>query len=218
LNGKLYVVGGADRLTAGNHISGTYSVHSTTYVYDPQADAWSAVAPLPAALAGVALAAADGKLYAFGGFDARGPSLGTVDATYAYDPAANTWLTRTAILSGTRALAAATELDGKIYLVGGVTSGGPYWSTLDSVNVYDPATDTWSSIAPLHTAVHSPGLAAAPDGSVWASPATTAPGRSSRSRPPGRSSTQTPSPASPRRAAAPSRSPRRERRSPAISS
>ncbi len=167
LNGKLYVVGGADRLTAGNHISGTYSVHNDTYVYDPQTDAWSAAAPLPAALAGVAVASANGKLYAFGGFDARGPSLGTVDTTYEYDPAANTWLTRTVILSGTRALAAATELDGKIYLVGGVMSGGPYWSTLGSVNVYDPATDSWSNAAPMKTAVHSPGLAAAPDGSLY---------------------------------------------------
>ncbi len=41
-------------------------------------------------------ATVNGKLYAFGGFDARGYHLGNVDTTYEYNPATNTWLTRTA--------------------------------------------------------------------------------------------------------------------------
>ena len=156
LNGKLYVVGGVDRV-----ISGTYQVHNETWVYDPIGNTWSQAANYPQALGGVALAVVNSRLYAFGGFDARGPNGGDVANTYVYNPDNNTWLARTSIISGTRSLAGAARLNDKIYLVGGTSSTGSMAST--AVNIYNPATNSWSNAAPLNDGVHSPGVAVLPD-------------------------------------------------------
>ncbi len=156
LNGKLYVVGGVDQV-----ISGTYQVHNEMWVYDPISDTWSQAANYPQALGGVALAVVASRLYAFGGFDSRGPNGGDVANTYVYNPDNNTWLARTPIISGTRSLAGAARLNDKVYLVGGTTSTGSTAST--AVNVYNPATNSWSNAAPLKDGVHSPGVAVLPD-------------------------------------------------------
>ena len=124
INGKYYVVGGVDQV-----VSGTFGVQNTTYVYDPAANAWRQLADLPQALGGVTVATANGKLYAFGGFDQRGYNHGNVANTYEYNPATNMWLTRTAMLSGTRSLAGAASLNGKIYVVGG--SPARVWDKID---------------------------------------------------------------------------------------
>jgi N-acetylneuraminic acid mutarotase len=84
IDSKYYVVGGVDQM-----VSGTFGVRNTTYVYDPATDAWTRLADLPQALGGVTVATANGKLYAFGGFDQRGYNLGNVAATYEYNPATN---------------------------------------------------------------------------------------------------------------------------------
>jgi uncharacterized repeat protein (TIGR01451 family) len=156
LNGKLYVVGGVDRV-----ISDTYQVHNETWVYDPIGNAWSQAANYPQALGGVALAVVNSRLYAFGGFDVRGPSSGDVANTYVYNPDNNTWLARTPIISGTRSLAGAARLNDKVYVVGGTSSTGAMAST--AVNVFDPAMNSWSNAAPLLDGVHSPGVAVLPD-------------------------------------------------------
>ncbi len=156
LNGKLYVVGGVDRV-----ISGTYQVHNETWVYDPVGNAWSQAANYPQALGGVALAVVNSRLYAFGGFDEHGPNGGDVASAYVYNPDNNTWLARTPIISGTRSLAGAVRLNDKIYLIGGTSATGPMAST--AVNVYNLASNSWSNAAPLPDGVHSPGVAVLPD-------------------------------------------------------
>lgn len=156
LNGKLYVVGGVDRV-----ISDTYQVHNETWVYDPIENSWSQAANFPQALGGVALAVMNSQLYAFGGFDSRGPGGGDVANTYVYNPDNNTWLARTAIISGTRSLAGAARLNDKIYVIGGTTSTGAM--ALASVNVYNPATNSWNVAASMLDGVHSPGVAVLPD-------------------------------------------------------
>ncbi|HZY42602.1 MAG TPA: kelch repeat-containing protein [Anaerolineae bacterium] len=137
IDSKYYVVGGVNQA-----VSGTFGVQNTTYVYDPATDAWMQLADLPQALGGVTLATANGRLYAFGGFDQRGYNHGNVANTYEYNPAKNMWIERTAMISGTRSLAGAASLNGKIYVVGGITDGDPYTATLGSMIIYDPATDT----------------------------------------------------------------------------
>jgi N-acetylneuraminic acid mutarotase len=160
LNGKLYVVGGVDRV-----ISDTYQVHNETWVYDPISNTWSQAANFPQALGGVALAVVNSRLYAFGGFDAHGPSVGDVDTAYVYNPDNNTWLSRTAMISGTRSLAGAARLNDKIYVVGGtepsISASMPAPSA--DMIVFNPATNSWSAAAPLLDAAHSPGVAVLPD-------------------------------------------------------
>ncbi|MBI5565070.1 MAG: hypothetical protein HY870_09250 [Chloroflexi bacterium] len=162
VDGKYYVVGGVDQV-----VSGTFGVQNTTYVYNPATDAWTQLADLPQALGGVMAATVNGKLYAFGGFDSRGYNHGNVDTTYEYNPATNTWLTRTAMISGTRSLAGAASLNGKIYLVGGITDGDPYTATLGSMIIYDPVTNTWQSGASVGKN-RSLALTVAPDNAIYA--------------------------------------------------
>ena len=162
IDGKYYVVGGVDQI-----VSGTFGVRNTTYVYDPAEDTWTRRADLPQALGGVALATANGKLYAFGGFDQRGYNQGNVAVTYEYNPATNKWRERAAAPVGTRSLAGAASLNGKIYVVGGITDGNVYTSTMGANTIYDPVANTWQLGAPVSPA-RSLALAVAPDNAIYA--------------------------------------------------
>ncbi len=113
------------------------------------------------------LATANGKLYAFGGFDQRGYNHGNVAVTYEYNPATNKWRERAAALVGTRSLAGAASLNGKIYVVGGITDGDPYTSTLGATTIYDPVADTWQFGAPVAPS-RSLALTVAPDNAIYA--------------------------------------------------
>jgi len=150
LNGKVYVVGGMDQ---------NERHQDAVYVYDPATDAWSAAAELPEALCGVALASAGGKLYAFGGVTTYG---GHSDRAYRYDPTTDAWASVASLPRGGRAYAAAAELSGRIYVVGG-------WPNERTVEVYDPATGGWSIAAPMRIGRQSPGMVATPDGYLYVS-------------------------------------------------
>src|SRR4029077_5339702 len=71
-------------------------------------------------------------------------SVGTVEE---YDPATNTWRTRSSMPTP-RNHAIAGAVNGKIYVIGGgvggavITAGS---SNIDVVEEYDPATDAWGS-------------------------------------------------------------------------
>jgi uncharacterized repeat protein (TIGR01451 family) len=162
IDGRYYVVGGVDQI-----VSGTFGVQSSTYVYDPATDAWTRLADLPRALGGVTLATANGKLYAFGGFDQRGYNQGNVANTYEYHPAKNAWRERTAMPAIARSLAGAASLNGRIYVVGGITDGNPYTSTVGATTIYDPVADTWQWGTPVARA-RSLALSVAPDNAIYA--------------------------------------------------
>ncbi len=83
-------------------------------IYDPRTDQWESAAPMPTALSRFALAAFEGNLYVFGGWDGQNFS----DAVYQYNAAENTWLEREP-MSQPRADCAAAPLGTKIILAGG---------------------------------------------------------------------------------------------------
>ncbi|MCK4300157.1 MAG: hypothetical protein KAX80_11520, partial [Planctomycetes bacterium] len=140
LNDQIYVVGG---------MSNRLGLLKAVEVYDPATDSWASAAPLPVGLSGVAVAAAGGKLYVFGGDSASG----YMATTYEYDPAADTWTQKAPMPGGPRSYAAATVLNGKIYVAGG-------WPDLRIFEEYDPSSDTWTTKAPLLRGRQSPGLVA----------------------------------------------------------
>jgi N-acetylneuraminic acid mutarotase len=126
-DGKIYVVGGdkGDRVEA----------------YDPGLNRWSAQAPIPIQLWSLQVTVGlDGKIYAIG---YSTPSRPTVAA---YDPVSDTW-TRKARLptSGFRPFAAATGLDGKIYVFGRQTV--PDYAR--TVETYDPGSNSWATRGPM---------------------------------------------------------------------
>lgn len=135
LNGKIYAIGGQDATGANLN---------TVEVYDPSTNKWSAAAPLPTAASALAAAAVNGKIYVLGGF---GP--GTLNTLQVYDPTTASW-SSAASMPTPRAFLSAATLNGKVYAIGGLintptTSNG----ATNTVDVYDPATDTWKSAAPM---------------------------------------------------------------------
>ena len=138
-NGMLYAVGG---IANGS----TFVV--ATEAYDPVANAWTAMAPLPAPQVQVAVGVVNNTLYAVGGSDGtlisgEGHFLGTVEA---YDPTSNTWNSRAPMPTPRRAHAIGV-VNGVLYAVGGLANG----SFVNTVEAYDPTTDRWTTKAPMPT-------------------------------------------------------------------
>jgi N-acetylneuraminic acid mutarotase len=105
-----------------------------------QESAWATKAPMPTPRTIHVAAAVSGKLYATGG----GYNL-TVEE---YNPATDSWATRTSMPGPARNQFAGGVVNAKIYVVGGVTLGG---AALSTVQEYDPATDTWTAKAGMPT-------------------------------------------------------------------
>ena len=110
-----------------------------------QAQEWREEAPLPQALYSVAAAAIDGDIYVAGGRSGRRVS----SALYRYDVAAGQWRTDLPPMEDKRYFAAAAVLDGKIYVTGGRDDDD---EVLETVEVYDPRTRSWSEAAELEEA------------------------------------------------------------------
>ncbi len=135
LAGRVYSFGGS----SGASAAGALAIANR---YDPSTHLWSALAGLPTALYAPVVASDGSYLYVIGGLDHASVSRAEV---WRYDPAANTYLARAALPVGVAATGAA-YLDGKIYVVGGATDIGTFTFT-DIVQVYDVATNTWSTTA-----------------------------------------------------------------------
>ena len=142
--GKIYTFGGLAGSTWPNA-----SVTNGSYVYDPAADTWQALAPMPrASYAGAAVEFND-KIWLIGG--GADLSCGSVlRDVYIYDPAMDSWSTGPSLPVGNpRAGFGAAVLGGRIYVVGGqgVPCSPPI---LDTLLVYDSSSG-WSSLASLPT-------------------------------------------------------------------
>jgi N-acetylneuraminic acid mutarotase len=104
---------------------------------------WTGKAPMPTARSEFAVAVANGKIYAIGGY--TGTAYTGVNEEY--DPATNTWATKAPMSPARNALAAAT-VNGKIYAIGGYT--GTDFTNLNQE--YNPATNTWANKSSMPTA------------------------------------------------------------------
>ena len=144
-SGRLYVVGGADIHSLKNT--------KTVDVYDPDTNKWAKAASMSHARSQHAVVGTgNGRLYALGGGNAYDP--GPVDTVEVYYESFNSWRAANPMPTAREAHAAGiveseSAYEGKIYVVGGRgTEGQP----LDTVEVYDPATETWAAAAPMPTA------------------------------------------------------------------
>ena len=189
-NGKLYVFGGWD----GGKARGV------AYQYDPVTDKWTKKTSMPRLTHHAALAAANGKIYAMGGFippkDTAIPVGGAWEAHCAQrvgvHPAADSWKSLPP-LPGKRGSAIAAEVGGKIYVIGGATttegSKDPYFTFFGPSRVLAPTRCTTpppTSGRPArrcrcHVTTHSAASSTARSTSSAAAPAT---GSSCRRRTP----------------------------------
>ena len=150
VNGKIYAIGG-DTLsgfwTYSMGFSGTPTggVVGTNEEYDPTTNTWTFKTLMPTPRTGFAIASYENKIYCIGGATTRniytGATLTAVNEVY--DPATDTWETKTPMPSATW-LVPANAVNGKIYVID--------WN--GKVYAYDIAADSWSakSTAPTPSA------------------------------------------------------------------
>jgi N-acetylneuraminic acid mutarotase len=118
---------------------------STVEAYDPATDKWSRMADMPTRRTLMPAVVVDGIIYVIGGELGITP-LSVVEA---YNPATDKW-TRKANMPTARRMAAACVVDGRIYVFGGIaTWDDPNVILLPTVEVYDPATDTWTQASDM---------------------------------------------------------------------
>lgn len=111
---------------------------------DPALGTWAAAPSSPAIRFASAAAVLGGRLHLVGGWNYSNTASNSVATHDVYDPVTGTW-SSAAPLATRRNAAAAAVLDGKLYVIGGRAPGirATDQSSLASVEVYDPATDTW---------------------------------------------------------------------------
>jgi N-acetylneuraminic acid mutarotase len=87
----------------------------------------------------------DSKIYVVGGTD--DPGFSNVEV---YDPASNAWNPAANYPQGIT-YPACGGLDGKLYCAGGLVGNPIAGNVTPDAYVYNPATGTWSAIAPMPT-------------------------------------------------------------------
>jgi hypothetical protein len=132
-------------------------------VYDPATNAWTPIAPMPAAVEAAQGTFVGDKLYVTGGWDASGTD---VTSTYVYDPARDVWST-VADLPVAVSGGAAASLDGQLYVVGGCTTDACVPASA-AVYSYDPGTNAWTRHADYPKALAFLGCAGLADHLVCA--------------------------------------------------
>jgi len=160
LNGKIYVFGGFRYPDSG---PASWQPLDTAWEYDPAADTWKALAPVPTKRGSPNVGLVNGKFYVIGGAGLHPGSKETVvhparphrsvSVNEVYDPATNTWESRSPLPTA-RNHAASGVVNNKIYIIAGRLGAAfiTRASNTDLVEVYDPATDQWGDLkAPMPT-------------------------------------------------------------------
>jgi N-acetylneuraminic acid mutarotase len=156
----LAVGAGARVYAIGGYHNGFFA---TAEKYDPATSLWTTLSPMPTPRSDLAAAAFGGNVYAVGGLNGSG-YLSTLER---YNVASNSWATLASMPTARRLLAAAAAPCARrvagtcLYAIGGYN--GVY---LNTVEEYNPSTNTWTTLANMPTARSS--LAAAAGAHVYA--------------------------------------------------
>ena len=149
VGGKLYAIGGMTG-PLGQRLD-------SNEVYDPRANEWHFLTPMPTARSSPGSVAVGGQIYVLGGY----PATGVTALVEAYDTVRDVWRTGLAPMPTKRFDLAALALDQLIYTFGGYDTG-----PLNVVEAYDPAHDRWQKLPPMPTARYAL-QAVAVDGKIW---------------------------------------------------
>jgi N-acetylneuraminic acid mutarotase len=127
--GKLYLLGGLGGGSEGK-----------VQIYDPASNTWSPGTAMPFAAGSSASAVINGEIYVAGGI------IGSVttDQAARYDPPTDSWTSLAPMPQGRNHTAAATD-GSLLYVFGGRIGPNAVANGFDTVEVYDPSADTWTS-------------------------------------------------------------------------
>ena len=135
-SGNAYAIGGLD--DSGNPLA-------SAEVYSHDTGAWSPIAGLPAARFNFpAVFDHTNYIYIFGGYTDTVSDV-EISSVLRYSVSKNTWTNMTPMPVATAGSAAALGVDGKIYVVGGLSGGG----ATNTVQVFNPAANSWTLSTPL---------------------------------------------------------------------
>src|SRR2546422_2683171 len=162
-NGELLGVAVDGKLYASQGLLPGFKPAGLMYEYDAGRDAWTQKKPMPHPVHHAGVAALNGKMYLFGGFDlppSGPPGWNPVNDAWEYEPATDSWRALAPIPTA-RGGGVAAVVGGKVYVIGGA---GPVpdastptirprqpQRSLGNVEEYDPTTNKWRSRAPMPT-------------------------------------------------------------------
>ncbi|MEW5798223.1 MAG: choice-of-anchor D domain-containing protein [Bacteroidota bacterium] len=146
-NGFIYSIGG---------------LISESFKYNPATNSWTTIAQIPTSVwEASAVKGYDGRIYVFGGERA-------LTNVQIYDPLSNSWSIGNPMPTGRCQLNVVEGPGGFMFAIGGGSDGSGNVSTAyNTVEVYDPRTNTWSAAAPMITARRQFGACYAPDGKIY---------------------------------------------------
>jgi N-acetylneuraminic acid mutarotase len=162
-DGRIYVIAGSTErgvLTARNS------------AYDPRQDTWTTLSPIPTPRSepGAALGVA-GKIYVIGGNPSTSRKQSSrMNAVEAYDPRTDQWIACKPLPTPRTALCAVAASDATsrrlLFAIGGRNFDIP-GNGLNTVEAYDPLTDSWSMRSPMPIGLHGMTATLGPDGKIY---------------------------------------------------
>src|SRR5438876_11617682 len=142
VNGKIYVIGGAgpapDASAPVIRPRQPQRSLGTVEEYDPATNTWRARAPIPPPCHHMGREAGDGKIYVLGGTLSGAFIIGfpgNTNLVQAYDPAADSWVTKTPMPTARSGLNTAT-LNGIIYAAGGEVQADKFLAAYRAFEAY----------------------------------------------------------------------------------
>jgi N-acetylneuraminic acid mutarotase len=152
-NGEIYLFGGYYSNILGEKVR-----YDVVEAYNPVTDTWRFVTNMPKVIELPAIAIVGHRVYVTGGYSYDEDRM--LNDVMVYDFQTGEWITTGFTpLPTPRAFpcsSAAPVVNGKIYLIGGIMgTSASHWTT-DEVEIYDTATNTWSTGPPIpqSTACH----------------------------------------------------------------
>jgi N-acetylneuraminic acid mutarotase len=140
---KIYCIGGT--------IGGNAYIPNNE-VFDPLTNTWQTKSSMPTPRADMSASVVSGKIYVIGGKHYSGvtPNYNETNINEVYDPATDSWSVKTSIPTGVQGYASVV-LGNKIYVMGGSRLPSSMVNTVivDSNQVYDATSDTWSNATAL---------------------------------------------------------------------
>jgi hypothetical protein len=159
-DGKIYVIGGESPGAPYSNI---------TQIYDPSTDSWTNGTDMPTGRSELGVVKGPtGLIYAMGGYN--GTALSKVEV---YNPSTDSWTEKASMPSSKVEFGIVLGPDEKIYVIGGGTSylnnDPPFFNT---VEIYDPKTNTWTTPTWSESAMPTPrkelGAAPGSNGRIYA--------------------------------------------------
>lgn len=149
-NGKVLVIGGNPNSAPAAEL------------YDPATNSWSLAGTTGMRLGAAAVLLSSGKVLVAGGRDQNNTYLANAAL---YDPTSNSWTAAPNMANARVGLSLTLLPNSKVLAVGGISTNSVP-GTSASVELYDPATNSWSSAASLQNGRHFHSAVLLPNGKL----------------------------------------------------